>query len=247
LFTRTYEYTIRTLNVAGPFPAVLGIAPLAARITEAFTSIYVDRQGSLGPWEWTGTTQLLPRDLESDAYPFHRAFIPRGIRAFDFDPLKHLEQDQSGGTNPHIQTVRFRSSFRSHLSACGLQILRIILDLRCLAKAQNLPPAFGYSESWHMGASWEQLMARMASTIPFWLATRLAGEAKRTLLDALGYIGYLHRQLLCFECHRVGVVAPRLSPSQHLRGLVVYEEDEQSMKIAQCLSELGAPIWTIKL
>ena len=94
-----FEYCLVTLNLAGAYPCVQGLAPFASD-PYGYHWEHLDKWGCLGKFEWTAQMQLLPLSYH---FPLHRAFIPFDVVLFDFDLRIHLLQAQ--GTNPSLQSL----------------------------------------------------------------------------------------------------------------------------------------------
>jgi hypothetical protein len=235
---RFYDYSIRTLNLPGPFPRIQGRAPF--RDPYGYTWEHLDEWGRLGKFEWTARTQLLP---QHDAFPLHRAFIPTNIPQFTFDPRVHIVE--SGSSNPDLRALD--SQFLRRVTEAGASLSRGLDVVRRMTTTSKVELLSHPDFDWHFGASWLDLLRRAAEPHLTWKIAHIGEELRRRIADAIGYLIMAFRVFVYFLCYRDRRAPPRFRTSPSLMGLIVFDEHERSKLIGEGLAELGVPVWSAKV
>jgi hypothetical protein len=236
---RFFEYRLTTLNLAGAFPRVQGLAPFASD-PYGYRWEHLDEWGRLGKFEWTARTQLLPLRYP---FPLHRAFIPFDVVQFDFDPKIHLLQAQ--GPNPGLRSLAY--AFLGRARTAAFVLLRSMRRIDRMTSRFHFVLPSNYDPDWHFGASWMDLLQKGMTPAPAWKIAHIAEEIRRRLMDGAGFVTMALRVLLYLWCYKERLQTPRFRTTLRLAGLITSESDHRSRLIAEGLAELGVPVWTIKI
>ena len=236
---RFFEYRLTTLNLAGAYPRVQGLAPFASD-PYGYRWEHLDEWGRLGKFEWTARTQLLPLSYH---FPLHRAFIPFDVVLFDFDPRTHLLQAQ--GTNPSLRSLSH--AFLERARNAAFVLLRSMRRIDRMTSRFHFVLPSNYDPDWHFGASWMDLLRRGMTPAPAWKIAHVAEEMRRRLMDGTGFVTMAFRVLLYLWCYKERLQTPRFRTTLRLAGLITSESDPRSRLIAEGLAELGVPVWTIRI
>jgi hypothetical protein len=166
-----YEYSIETLNLAGPFPRVSCVLPFWTD-PYSYQWHHFDEWGNLGKFKWTQWTQLLPTDSN---FPLHRAFIPFNNSIFNFDLHSHLALAR--GHDPSLWVLK-RGYLECSISM-GTELMLCFQRIWTITSHTQVELLSELDPNWHFRSSW---MLRAIHSMRRWLCNQVEYEGRNLYL-----------------------------------------------------------------
>ncbi|KAF9508758.1 hypothetical protein BS47DRAFT_1365749 [Hydnum rufescens UP504] len=236
---RCFEYRIETLNLAGPLPRVQGI-PSFHSDPYSYQWQHLNEWGTLGKFEWTRRTQLLPMDAN---FPLHRAFITFDTSIFKFDLCSHIAQAR--GQDPSLHVLE--RGFIEHALSTSSDLIRCLQWVNAITSHNKVELLSELDPNWHYGSSWMHLIWMAGEPQPPWKMVLIGQEIHCHVIDGIGYLDMAIRVLIYILGLQAGFLPVCFRTTSRLAGLIVDLNDAHSKQIGEGLALLGAPIWGIRI